>query len=186
MITVDEANALLREYLSQPHMLDHSRESEVILRGLARHFGANEDLWGMTGLLHDLDYEMTVEDLPNHGLKTPEILKEAGYDIPEMFQAIRSHNEMHTGVKRESRLDFALAAGENVTGLIVAYTLMRPDKDLMQVSVKSLNKKFKQKSFAASVNREYIDDIQKIGLERSQFLDIALKAMQKIKDEITL
>jgi predicted hydrolase (HD superfamily) len=102
-----------------------------------------------------------------------------------MAHAITAHNEQHTGVKRVNKLDYALAAGESVTGLIYAYALMRPEK-LNGMAASSLNKKFKDKSFAANVSREFIADIEKIGLEKSKFFEITIRAMQSIQSEIGL
>lgn len=185
-ITLEEAQELLKKHLKEEYILHHSRETEVIMRALAKHFGEDEDFWGLTGLLHDLDMEEIGEDYAKHGERTVEILKEAGYDIPEMFQAIKSHTENlgFTDAKRESKLEFALSAAENISGFIVAYTLMRPDKKLEGVKVKSIKKKLKDKSFAAKVNRDLINDIEKTGLDRSEFLQIAIDAMKGIAGEI--
>lgn len=185
-ITTEEARELLDKHIHEEYLKFHSRETEVIMRALARHFGEDEDFWGITGLLHDLDYEGIGNTEEKHGAGTEEIMKEEGYDIPEMFHAIKAHCENlgYLGVKRESKLDFCLSAAENVTGLISAYVLMRPDKKIAEVQPKSINKKFKDKSFAAKVNRELIDDIQKVGLERSEFFQIALDAMKEVADEL--
>ncbi len=175
-ITHEEANNLLKKYLHEPHLLQHSRETEVIMRALAKHFGEDEEFWGLTGLLHDIDMEQTINNLEKHGERSCEILQEEGYDIPEMFHAIRAHSENlgFLGVNRETKLDYCLAAAENTTGLIVAYTLMRPDKKIEGAEVKSITKKFKDKSFAAKIKREFIDDIEKVGLQRNDFFEIAL------------
>lgn len=187
-ITAEEANVLLRKYLHQDYLLNHSRETEVIMRSLARHFGEDEELWGLTGLLHDLDLEQTVNDLEKHGERTCAIMEEEGYSIPVMFHAIKAHGENlgFLGVKRESKMEYCLAAAENVTGLIVAYVLMRPDKRIEGATASSLTKKFKDKSFAAKVNREFINDIEKAGLQRNEFFEIALNAMKGIALEIRL
>lgn len=184
-ISENEAREILQKYLHEPYLLAHSRESEIIMRALARHFGEDEELWGLTGLLHDLDMEQTKDNIPKHGERTCELLMEEGYDLPEMFRAIKSHCENlgYLGVKRESKLDYSLSAAENLTGLIVAYTLMRPDKKMAGVEVSSLIKKFKDKSFAAKVNRQFIEDIEKTGLSRDEFLQMALDAMKKIAGE---
>lgn len=186
MITQEQARELLSQHLHEQYLLDHSRETEVIMRALARHFGEDEDLWGLTGLLHDLDMEQAGENYEHHGKRTVEILREAGVENPAMFQAIQSHTEgiVEGAPNRESRLDFALAASENLTGIIVAYTLMRPDKNLANVEPKSITKKLKDKSFAAKVNREFINDIEKTGLQRADFLALAIKAIQAIAGEI--
>lgn len=185
-IMIEEARTILKKYLHQEYLLEHSRETEVIMRALARKFGENEDLWGVSGLLHDLDLDEVGADLSKHGERTCQILQAEGYDIPELFHAIRAHTENlgALGVKRESRLDFCLAAAENVTGLIVAYVLMRPDKKIEGATASSLTKKFKDKSFAAKVSRELINDIEKTGLQRSEFFEIALAAMKGISAEL--
>ncbi|MFH1218772.1 MAG: HD domain-containing protein [Candidatus Peregrinibacteria bacterium] len=183
-ITPAEAGELLDKYIHENYLKLHSRETEVIMRGLAKHFGEDEDFWGVTGLLHDLDFEDINQDPNKHGNRTVEILKEAGYDIPEMFHAILSHCEEWNGVKRESKLDFCLSAAENLTGLISAYILMRPDKKIEGVEPKSINKKFKDKAFAAKVSRAYIADIEKAGLERNELFQIALNAMGEIAEEL--
>ncbi len=185
-ITIEKANELINKYLQESNNRLHSHESEMVLRMLAKELGENEENWGIAGLLHDLDWEQTCENLEQHGIKTITILKEEGYEFPEeIAHAISSHNEEHTKVKRENKLDYALAAGESVTGLIYAYALMRPEK-LEGMKASSLNKKFKDKQFAANVSREFISDIEKAGIEKSRFFEIAIQAMQEIASEIGL
>lgn len=185
-LTLDEAKKLIPKYLHDKNNQIHSRESEVVLRGLAKYFNEDESLWGLTGLLHDLDWEQTASNPIKHGLTTETILKSENLEAPaELLHAIAAHNEEYTGIKRESKLDYALAASESITGLIYAYALMRPEK-LAGMSASSLNKKFKDKYFAAKVSRALITDIEKIGLEKSQFFQIAINAMQEISSEINL
>lgn len=185
-ITIEKARELVRKHLQDKNNQIHSRESEAVLRALAKELGENEEVWGIAGLLHDLDWEQTSKDFAQHGIKTLAILKEEGYEVPEeAAHAISAHNEAHTGVKRESRLDYALAAGESVTGLIYAYALMRPER-LANMQASSLNKKLKDKRFAANVSREYIFDVEKAGLPKSKFLEAAIRAMQGISSEIGL
>lgn len=184
--TIDDARALLKQHITDEHLLMHSRESEVIMRALAERLGEDQELWAMTGLLHDLDFQEMKETPDQHGLKTCEILQKEGFDDPAMLHAIKAHNESHIAeeVKRESKLDFCLAAAENITGLIIAYVLMKPDKKLEGTKVKSITKKLKDKSFAANVNRDYINDIEKAGLERGEFIELAFNAMTGIADEL--
>lgn len=184
-ITLDEARDLVEKYLNEQHLLYHSRETEVIMRALANLFNEDEEFWGITGLLHDLDMEETGDDIEQHGERTCEILEEEGYEMPEMFRAIRSHAENlgYNDVKRESKLEYCLSAAENITGLITAYGLMRPEK-LNGMKASSLNKKFKDKSFAANVNRSLISDIEKAGIEKSEFFTLAIEAIQEIAEEI--
>lgn len=185
-ISSEEANKILNKYLTEKYLLQHSRETEVIMRALARHFGEDEELWGITGLLHDLDMEQIKDNLKSHGERTCEILKEEGYEMPEVFKAIRSHTESlgYLDVKRETKLDYCLSAAENITGLIIAYALVRPDKKLENITAKSIKKRMKEKAFAANVSREMIDDVEKAGIEKDKFLNIAINAMKDIASEI--
>jgi len=184
IITLDKSRELVNKYLQDNNNRLHSHESEVVLAYLAKKLGEDEELWATAGLLHDLDWEQTADNPDKHGLQTLGILKEEGFYLSaEVEHAISAHNEMYTGVRRESKLDYALAAGESITGLIYAYALMRPAKlDGMKAS--SLNKKFKDKKFAANVSREFIDDISNVGMERSAFFSVAIEAMQSISSEI--
>jgi len=184
-IRIEEANTLVKKYLKQQYLINHSRETEVIMRALANHFADDDDFWGITGLLHDLDMDETGGDIKTHGSRTIEILKEEGYEIPHMFRAILSHVESLgiVGIKRETLMEYCLSAAENVTGLITAYALMRPEK-LEGMKASSLNKKFKSKAFAANVSRELINDIEKTGISKNKFFELSIKAIQEIASEI--
>lgn len=186
VMTRQEAQALMDKYLTTPTLRLHSRETEVIMRRLAVHFGENEDFWGITGLLHDLDLDVIGGTMETHGLRTVALLREEGYEMPEMFQAILSHTEGLAPDRpaRQSRLDFALSAAENLTGIISAYVLVRPGQKIEGAKVKSVTKKLKDKSFAASVSRAFIDDIEKAGVDRSTLIALGLEAMGEIADEL--
>ncbi|HDR04034.1 MAG TPA: HD domain-containing protein [Candidatus Marinimicrobia bacterium] len=181
-----EAKALFDKYLHTEYLRRHSRESEVIMRRLARYFGADETFWGIAGLLHDLDMDLIQGDYSRHGITTVQILKDEGYDIPEIFDAILAHTEGLEGSMAARTKDFhyILAAAENITGIITAYVILKPDKKIAGTKVSSINKKFKDRSFAASVNREFINDIEKVGLEKAKFFEMAIGAMSEIADEI--
>jgi len=182
----EEAWELLNEHLKKPNNLIHSRESEVVLRGLAKHFGENEDLWGLAGLMHDIDWDKTENEHERHALLGADILEQNNYPT-ELVNAVRRHNYVMNGSEApETKLDIALLVGETITGLIYAATLVRPDKSLQNVEVKSIKKKFKDKSFAAKVNRDTIRECEKLGLELSEFFEIALNAMKEIAEEIGL
>ncbi len=185
-ITLVDARNLIEKYLQEKNNRLHSRESEIVVRAIAKYLKKDEEQWAIAGLLHDLDWEQTSDNFSQHGVRTLEILSEEGFEIEdEMAHAITAHNEEYTAVKRESDLDYALAAGESITGLIYAYALMRPEK-LSGMKASSLNKKFKNKQFAAPVSREFISDIEKIGIEKSVFFELAIAAMQEISSEIDL
>ncbi|VVB81125.1 Uncharacterised protein [uncultured archaeon] len=131
-----------------------------------------------------MDFE-EIKDLQIHGRKTVEILRQEGFS-EDVIHAIASHNEEGTGVKRETKMDFALSAADNVSGLIYAYALMRKDKGYLEgMETSGLKKRIKDKRFAANCNRDKINDIEKV-LPMDKFLETAIRAMQKIKDEIGL
>ena len=184
-MTRNEAEELLRKYVKSERMLDHSIASEAVLRALARRLGRDEERWGLAGLLHDIDIEVVGGDLSRHGLEAERILTEAGID-PEMVAAVKSHNEAVCGAARNTELQHALAAGETITGLIVATALVYPDKKIASVKVKSITKRMKEKAFAASVNRDTIRECEKIGLPLDEFVEISLRGMREIADRIGL
>jgi uncharacterized protein len=124
-------------------------------------------------------------DLARHGLEAVRILTEAGID-PEIVDAVKMHNERVCGTLRSTEFQHALAAGETVTGLVVATALVYPDRKVAGVKVKSITKRMKEKAFAASVNRETIRECERIGLPLDEFVGIALSAMQGIAGRIGL
>ena len=184
-ITRDEALDMMREYLKAENLQKHSLATEIIMRRLALKRGEDEDLWGIVGLLHDLDYEETKDNMPLHTLRTEEILKEKGI-CQEITQAIKGHNADNLGYKRERPIEHALTCAECITGMIVATTLVYPDKKLSSVKPKSIIKRMKQKEFARSVNREYIRECQKIGISLEEFAELSLNAMREISDVLEL
>jgi len=175
MMTREDALVLLQGYRPEPHMMQHALASGAVMRALARHFGEDEQLWGLTGLLHDLDYPMTKDAPEQHGLKAAELL--AGKLPEQAVTAIKAHNSGHTGCEPGARLDFALRAAETVTGLITAAALMRPT-GMEGMEVKSLKKKMKDKAFAAAVCRDRIRECERMGLPLDEFLTIAITAMR--------
>ncbi len=181
----EEALKLLRQYVKAPNMINHCLASEAVMRALARKLGRDEDKWGLAGLLHDLDVESVNGDMTIHGKETARILKEKDID-PEIIDAIRMHNETSSGEIRSKEFQYALAAGETITGMIVATTLVYPDKKLASVKPKSVIKRMKEKKFAASVRRENIMECEKIGIPLPEFVEICLEAMREISDEIGL
>ncbi len=187
-ISRPEALSIWDKYLKTKYLRYHTLESEAIMRKLAEHFNKDPEFWGITGLLHDLDMDVINGDYSKHGYKTVEILKEEGFEIPEMFKAIISHTEGVSGAeaKRESDFEIILSASENITGLISAYVLMKPEKKIAGTKVKSIKKKLKAKAFAASVNRKFIYDIEKAGIDLDTFLQIAIDAMTEIAGEVEM
>ena len=190
-IDYPKAKALLEQYVKDPVTRLHMIESEAIMRALARHFNEDEEKWGIIGLLHDLDWELTKDDPRFHSIRTAEILKDAGAS-EFLIETIKSHNygyapsEELKDLKRSTRIQHALAAAETLTGLIIAAVLIRPDKKIANLEVGSLKKKFKTKAFAANCNRDIIMECEDMGMPLEQFLEVSLKALQEIADKLGL
>ena len=185
-ITRIEALAIWNKYLKTEYLKLHMLESEAIMKKLAKHFGKDEEYWGITGLLHDLDMDVIDGNYKLHGIKTVEILKKEGFDLPEMFNAIISHAEgvNEGGAKRTTDFDFILSAAENITGMISAYVAVLPNKKVAGAKPSSIIKRLKTKAFAATVSREFIYDIEKTGLKLNDFIQISIDAMTEIASEI--
>ena len=177
---------LLKEYVKNPKMISHCLASEAVMRALADKLGEDADKWGLAGLLHDIDVEITNADPLTHSMESVKILEEKGVD-QEVIEAIMLHNEDSShNQKRSKKLHHALAAGETITGLIVATALVYPDKKIASVKPKSIVKRMKEKAFAASVKRENIMECEKIGLSIQEFAELSLKAMQEKSEELGL
>lgn len=185
MMTRQQALDLVHEHIKNENMIKHCLASEAVLRALAQRLGQDPDRWGLAGLLHDLDVESTHADLNVHGTESARLLEEAGVD-PEIVTAVKRHNELAHHEKRETMLDHALAAGETVTGLIIATTLVYPDKKLASVKPKSVTKRMKEKAFARSVNRDIIRECEIIGIPLPEFVELSLNAMRSISDDLGL
>jgi len=181
----NDAESLLRRYIKSDKMLFHSFASEAILRALARKLGRDEEKWGLAGLLHDIDSEITNADPAKHGLVAEELLCDEGID-PEIVNAVLMHNEEATGLERTTEFQHALAAGETISGLIYAVALVYPDKKISDVKAKSITKRMKQAAFAASVNRNTIMECEKIGISLNDFARISLDAMKEVAEKIGL
>lgn len=179
----ESAVKLLEEYIKNPRMRKHCYASEAVMRALARRLGEDPDKWGLAGLLHDLDVELVNADPKRHGLETARILEKKGLD-PEIIDAIKMHNEHATNQPRTTKFQYALAASETITGLIVATALVYPDKRIQSVKTKSIRKRMKEKAFAASVSRENIQECEKIGISLDEFIEIALNAMKEIEEHL--
>ncbi len=175
---------LVCKHLESDNLRKHSLAVEAVMRALAEKLGEDTKMWGLAGLLHDIDYEMTADDFEKHGRVSLEILK--GMDVDEaVLHAISAHNPA-TGVAKETLLDKALFAADPVTGLLTAAALVKPSKKLADVEIPSVLKKFKDKAFARGANREQIDTCVVLNMERGDFLGLALSAMQPIADELGL
>lgn len=184
--TRDEAYALLCEWVESESLRRHMLAVEAALRAYARHFGEDEELWGITGLLHDLDYERYPDmDDPQNGHPRTELrlFREQGYP-PELIHAVEAHATF-LGVPRESRLDKALLACDEITGLILACAYVRPDRNLRNVEVSSVKKKWKNRKFTEAIDREEnLRFIEELGVDFDEHLARVLAAMQGIAEEL--
>lgn len=183
MISREEAINLLHRHLSNDRNIKHCLAVEAIMKAIARRLGEDELLWGLVGLLHDIDYELVGRDLSKHGLVVAELLR----DLlpPEALDAIEAHNEL-TGKTSDTKLAYALKASDHVSGLIIATALVMPNKKLSEVRVESVIKKFKQKDFAKGVNRDRILLCRRLGLSLEEFIEIALNALKEVSNELGL
>lgn len=187
MIKHQQAQDLINKNITTDTIKMHVHEVEVIMRAAAHELSENEEDWGILGLLHDLDYEKEKENPKQHTLTTEKMLLEIDPSFPqEYLYAIKAHNEENTGVLRKSKLDYALMAADNLSGMIYATALVYPDKKISSVKVSSVLKKMKTPTFAARVNRQAIYDIEKAGIKLERFVELGLKAMAEIETEIGL
>ena len=184
MISRQEAIELLESNIKSENMRKHCLASEAVLRAIAHRLGEDEQEYGLAGLLHDIDMEITNADPYTHGPYAEKLLKDKVSD--EMLDAIIMHNEVATGLVRTTQFQHALAAGETITGLITATTLVYPDKKLASVKAQSVTKRMKQKAFAASVKRENIMECENIGIPLDEFAELSVNAMRQISDELGL
>ena len=185
-ITITRAGALelLKAYTENKNLIKHGLAVEAAMRHYAGVFGEDEEMWGIVGLLHDFDYEKFPSS-KEHPYKGQEILREAGY--PNVVrQAIMAHAP-HTGTPRNTKLEKAIFAVDELTGFIVAVALVRPSKKIKDVDVPAVKKKLKEKPFAAGVNREYIKiGADELGLSLDEHIKHVLTAMQGIAKELGL
>lgn len=182
MISHAEALALVRERIPEDNLVNHCIAAEIIMEALAKRLRLDDvdvSRWALAGLLHDLDYAETADDPARHGLVSAELL--AGLVDDEIVHAILAHADK---VPRESAMDHALWCADPTTGFITAAALVRPDKDITGVQLKSLTKRWKEKSFARGANREQMAVCVELGLERDDFLALSLAAMQARAAEI--
>lgn len=192
MISREKALELIRQHIKTENTIKHMMALEMIMKALAKKLEPEKEAeWAMAGLLHDLDYE-TVDQktYKGHGLKTIEILKQAGADLPEsVYRAITAHTYDWLGDEYapQNKMEWAMYIADSLTGLIVATALVRPDKKLASVKVKSIKKKFKDKAFAKGTRRDAISLCEaKLSIPLDEFFEISLKAMQEIAKELGL
>lgn len=178
----EEALRLVKEKVKTKNLVKHMLAAEACMRHLARKLGGDEDLWGLAGLLHDLDYEFTKEDPERHGLMSADMLKDS--DLPEdVIGAIKAHAGH---AERYTTMAKVLYAVDPLTGLIVAATLMHPQRSLEAVDTRFVLNRFKEKSFARGANRDQIRSCEELGLPLEEFISLCLEAMKGIREELGL
>jgi putative nucleotidyltransferase with HDIG domain len=181
-MTREEAMVLVQTKVKVKNLIKHMLAVEAIMKRVARHFNEDVEMWGLTGLLHDLDYDETVNDFDRHSLLTCEWLQD--FDLDEkILYAIKAHPRK---VEPQSKMDWTLFAADPLSGLIVAAALMHPTKKLKNVTVEFVLNRFKEKRFAAGASREDIKTCENIGLSLEQFVGLALEGMQGIDEELGL
>jgi hypothetical protein len=181
-MTREQALELLQQHLHNKNLVKHCLAVEACMRGLAVHFGQDPEPWGLAGLLHDLDYEYTIETPQAHTEKTAEMLSGKGLD-EGILHAIKAHN---LRVEPSSQMDLSLLAIDPASGFIIACALMHPDKKLAGLDLPFMKKRFKEKSFAKGASREQMEGCARLGLELDGFLALCLGAMQKISTQLGL
>lgn len=176
---------LFARHVTADHLRKHCLATEAIMRELAPRFGGDPDAWGAAGLLHDLDYDDTKDDMPRHTLVTAGILRREGFD-EEIVRAIMAHNGSLVGIPFSSPFEYLLAAGESLTGMISAMALILPSKKVADVKVSSIRKRMKEPAFARTVNREDILLCEKAGMTLDDFIGAGIRAMQGIAERLEL
>ena len=179
-----EAINMVKKEVPTRNLVNHMVSVGAIMKGIARKLGENEELWEITGILHDIDYEKTKEDFKEHSLLSAKMLE--GKIPEEAIKAIKSHNFENTRVMPSSNMDWALICSDALSGLIVACALVMPEKKISQIKLESVEKKFESKDFARNVKRENIDFCEKIGINRNTLFELGLEEMNRIAKEIGL
>jgi putative nucleotidyltransferase with HDIG domain len=183
-MTRDEAVALYKSYNTQEHLWHHSLAVEAVMRHFARELGHDEEYWGMVGLLHDIDYEKYPDQ---HLAKAPEILREAGVG-EEMIRSILSHGwTICTDVEPQHEMEKVLFTIDELTGLISATAMIRPSRSLMDLTLRSVKKKWKAREFAAAVDRELIaKGAENLGMELDRVIELTIDGMRTVADQLNL
>ncbi len=183
-INREEALELVKKNISEDNLVKHCLAVEAVMRRLASYFDRNEKKWGLTGLLHDIDYGETQDDEERHSLLGAEMLAEKG--LPDdMVDAVRAHNDAHD-LPRETLMAKALYACDPLTGLIVAAALVHPEKDLNAVDAEFVLNRYEESSFARGADREVIASCSEMGLELEKFVSLSLEGMQSISEDLGL
>lgn len=186
MITRDQAYQILKTHIQGKFMINHHLGSEVVMRAFAQKFGEDQELWGICGLLHDMDWEYTKDHPEEHTKKAAELLRQEGVD-EIIIHAVQAHHPSASGIEPSTLMEQCLYTTEELTGLIIACALVQPEKKLASVTPEGVFKKLKTKGFARSVNRDIVNQAPEVlNLPMEEVIHISLQAMQSIADELGL
>ena len=177
-----EAFELLKKYLKNKNLIKHSLAVETCMRAMAAKLNQDVDKWGLAGILHDLDYEITEKSPELHTKETVKILQEMDVES-DVICTIQAHAGQ---ISCKSDMEWCIFSIDPLTGLIIASTLMHPSKKLMELDLEFIKRRYKEKSFARGARREDIEQIKNIGMDLDEFITICLEAMQGINKELGL
>lgn len=181
-MTREDAWKLVTQHLKTDHLLKHVLATEACMKSIARKLGEDEALWGLAGLVHDLDLDIVNADPQRHGRVTAEMLKDLGFP-DEIIHAVLAHAGHRPP---ETRMEKAICAVDPTTGFIVAATLVRPDKKIAGLEPKSVRKRMKDKRFAANVDRDQMRSIEALGIDFNEYVGLCVEAMKEIGPQIGL
>lgn len=178
----DNALELVKKHLKNKNLIKHSLAVETCMKAMASRLNQDVEKWGLAGILHDLDYEITEKSPELHTSETVRMLKETGID-PNIIRAI----EAHAGkITCQNEMEWSIFSIDPLTGLIIAATLMHPSKKLKEIDLGFIKRRYKEKSFARGARREDIEQIKNTGMDLDEFISICLGAMQGIDKELGL
>jgi putative nucleotidyltransferase with HDIG domain len=178
----DEALELVKKYLKNKNLIKHSLAVETCMRAMAAKFNQDVDKWGLAGILHDLDYEITEKSPELHTTETVKILQDLDIDS-EVIRTIQAHAGQ---VSCKSDMEWSIFSIDPLTGLIIAATLMHPSKKLKEIDLGFVKRRYKEKSFARGARREDIEQVKNIGMDLDEFITVCLESMQGISEELGL
>jgi len=173
---------LIKEHVKNKNLIKHMLATEAVMRALAVHFGGNPDTWGLAGLVHDVDVELTQNNTELHSSVAVDMLREKGYS-EEVINAVKSHFDKS---QCKSLMDKTIRCVDPLTGFLVACALMTPDKKMASVDVSFALRRFDEKRFAAGASRDGMKECEEIGLTLDEFMDMGIKAMRGISSELGL
>ncbi len=184
MISREKAIKLIEDNIDTENLKNHMFAVAQIMKNLAKELDKDEDKWEILGLVHDVDYEVTKDEPEKHAFRSAEMVE--GKVPDDVIRAIKSHNHKHTGVEPKNDIENALIAADAVSGLIVATALVMPNSKLEEARPESVEKKFDDSSFAKNIDRDRILYCENLGLEKDDFLELALRSLQDIDEELGL